>query len=38
MAGCAVRTENKMQAIAAWCARRTLQILPDMNAVILRIN
>ena len=35
MVGCAVRTENKMQAIDAW---RTLQTLPYMNAVILRIN
>jgi hypothetical protein len=38
MVGCAVRTENKMQAIDAWCAWRTLQTPPYMNAVILRIN
>jgi hypothetical protein len=38
MAGCAVRTENKMQAIDAWCARRTLQTSPYMNAVILPIT
>jgi hypothetical protein len=38
MVGCAVRTENKMQAIDAWCAWRTLQTSPYMNTVILRIN
>jgi hypothetical protein len=38
MVGCAVRTEKKMQAIDAGCAWRTLQTLPYMNAVILRIN
>jgi hypothetical protein len=38
MVGCAVRTENKMQTIDAWCAWRTLQTSPYMYAVILRIN
>jgi hypothetical protein len=38
MAGHAVRTENKMQAIDAGCARRTLQTSPYMNAVILPIT
>ena len=33
-----MRTENKMQAIDSWCARRTLQTLPHMNALVLRIN
>jgi hypothetical protein len=33
-----MRTDNKIQAIDAWCAWRTLQTSPYMNAVILRIN
>ena len=33
-----MRTGNKMQAIDAWCAWRTLQTSPYMYAVILRIN
>jgi hypothetical protein len=38
MVGCAVRTENNMQAIDAGCAWRTLQTSPYMYVVILRIN
>jgi len=35
-AGCAVRTEKNMQAVASWCAWCTLQTWLYLNAMIFR--
>ena len=35
--GCAVRTENKIQAIDTWCAWRTLQTAPPQTKSLGKI-